>query len=230
MKYSPLKLNDETRLKLMDHLDPSLIQTRNSAGRDLSYISGSTCQDILNDVFGHLWSYRIIDRWMEPGVPFFNKKTSKEEPQGPVAWCIVELTVPVADINGNIINITKSAFGSQTITGNQNVQATNGYKGAQTDALKKAASSLGIGLELYRKTEGELNLSNNKVNNLMLDILKDKFTSTQFNILNEIVSEFGWSYSDLDYYVEASTSGQYSNISEMHPDFFDVLIKAIEEA
>jgi hypothetical protein len=42
------------------------------------------------------------------------------------------------------------ATGSQAINGPQATQSINGYKGAQSDALKKAASLFGIALELYR--------------------------------------------------------------------------------
>ena len=149
MALKPVKLDNATRKELSKKLDPKLIKTRDQFGGKgkLSYISANTCIDLLNKAFGHNWSMRIVERWMEEGVPSpFTAKNGKEPvPQPPTAWCIVELSVNLKDEDGKMHTVTKSAFGSQSITGNQSVQSQNGYKGAQSDALKKAATLPGLG-------------------------------------------------------------------------------------
>ena len=125
MALKPIKLDKETRKELSKKLDPKLIKERTAVktknpktGRwednILSYISANTCIDLLNNAFGHNWSMRIVDRWMEPGVPFpFVEKDGKVPvPQPPTAWCIVELSVDFVDEDGKIHTVTKSAFGS----------------------------------------------------------------------------------------------------------------------
>ena len=203
MSLKPIKLNNDTRRDLSEKIDPSLIKQRESFGnsKPLRYISQNTCTDILNKVFGHNWSSRIVERWMEPGVPFQKKGSSEPIPQGPTAWCIVELTVPFEDENGKIHYITKSAFGSQAITGNQNTQATNGYKGAQSDALKKAATLFGVALELYRDPQEEnyFQENNNDLFNIWTPELKEQYES-EWNYIDDICNINGFTYDDLTFW------------------------------
>jgi hypothetical protein len=107
-----------------------------------------------------MWSWRVDKQWIEESQPYFNKYSKNPEKvnyngqqgawdaQGPVAHVLGTLTVYVK--NGpQTISIDKAGFGSKSILGKQNDQESI-FKAAGTDALKKAASLLGIGLELYR--------------------------------------------------------------------------------
>lgn len=235
----PISLSNDLRRNLSEYLNPDLIKKRESGKKKnpktgkwetnyLSYISANTCIDLLNDAFGHNWSMRIVDRWMEPGVPspFIEKDEKKPIPQPPTAWCIVELTVPLKDENGDVYYITKSAFGSQAITGNQSVQSQNGYKGAQSDALKKAATLLGIALELYRdENEGE---AFNGIFDSMVPVVwteevieENKELWDQYEKIKE---GFGWDDEDTGYFVTSVTNGYTNNIYKMPVKYMEELL------
>ena len=120
----PLSLDNKIKLQLSKAIDPSLLKTRKSGGTDLTYITQNTCIDILNEIFGYMWSFEIVDRWMEPGItqikmenpkyPFTEKNTDMsavktnpegkryiELPQLPSAWVLVKLTVPMVTLDNN---------------------------------------------------------------------------------------------------------------------------------
>ena len=235
MPLKPIKIDNKTRRTLSQQLDPNLIKTRTQYGgggkNSLSYISANTCIDLLNAAFGHNWSMRIVDRWMEAGVqhPFVEKDGKKPVAQGPTAWCIVELSVDFTDENGNVHTVTKSAFGSQSITGNQSVQSTNGYKGAQSDALKKAATLFGIALELYRDPS-EANYffaSNEDLFTIWTDELKEKYKE-EFEYLDKICELNGYSLDDLAYWISLASNSKADSISNMDPEYMSKLVQVLE--
>lgn len=235
MSLKPIKLDNKTRKELSRKLDPKLIKTRTQYGgggkNSLSYISANTCIDLLNAAFGHNWSMRIIDRWMEAGVqhPFVEKDGKKPVAQGPTAWCIVELSVDFTDENGNVHTVTKSAFGSQSITGNQSVQSTNGYKGAQSDALKKAATLFGVALELYRDgtEEDYFQTSNEDLFTIWTDELKEQYKD-DFEYLDKICELNGYSIDDLAYWINLASNGKADSINNMDPEYMNKLIQVLE--
>ena len=243
MALKPIKLDKETRKELSKKLDPKLIKER-TAGKTknpktgrwedniLSYISANTCIDLLNKAFGHNWSMRIVDRWMEPGVPFpFVEKDGKVPvPQPPTAWCIVELSVDFVDEDGKIHTVTKSAFGSQSITGNQSTQSTNGYKGAQSDALKKAATLFGIALELYRKDPAEQEYFeevNEELFSPWTDELVEQYKE-QFDYIHQILELNGYTVENLNYWVVQATDEQYTSLVSMDPSYMNNFIDVLK--
>lgn len=166
-KLKKINVNKEITDLINKKLPPQLIQKKPMGGNkpSLSYISGATVTDMLNAAFGIFgWSSTILEQWMEPGVPYLNKYNGNTlEDQNPVAFVKIRLTVRLTDEHGNMVECYKEAFGSKAVVGKQSEQEST-YKAAQTDALKKAASLFGIGLQLYRKEEEaqyfqELNIS-----------------------------------------------------------------------
>ena len=182
---------------------------------------------------------------MEPGVtqikmenpkyPFTSKNTDMDSvqvnpegkryielPQLPSAWVLVKLTVPMLTDSGEIIYISKMATGSQSI---------NGYKGAQSDALKKAASLFGIALELYRDDVEQAEFEAFK-ETLTPDTWTEEVVEAnrqEYDYLMNIMNDYGWSKADVSYYVEIATDGLCSNFNKMDPSYLKALIKAIEE-
>ena len=149
-------------------IDPSLIKERTVGKTTLSYISGSTVIDILNNVFGYCWNWSIDKEWIENGRPFFNQyskdkthqatingKNGAWEEQGDICHVRGTLTVELTDENGVIHKVSKTAYGSKCIVGKQDQQDSI-FKAASTDAIKKAASYFGIGLELYRDEDEQI--------------------------------------------------------------------------
>lgn len=160
-------------IKLSERTQQSLIKERDAGGgKTLSYIAGSTVIDRLNNIFGHAWNWEVKSFWIEKGQPFFVKKNkyslthltdnelSTNEKgdkglvvdQGGIAHVLGTLTIMTKDSEGYPYTIVKEGFGSKSVIGKQSEQESI-FKAASTDALKKAASMLGIGLDLYRSSE-----------------------------------------------------------------------------
>jgi hypothetical protein len=106
-------------------------------GIDLEYITGEQCVSRLNQVLGPLgWSFLV----REHGV---NAEADE-------IWALGELTLNVGDQTA-----VRQQFGSQKIRRNRatGTPVDIGFdsKAAATDALKKCASLVGVGLYLSRK-------------------------------------------------------------------------------
>lgn len=111
-------------------------------GVEVTFVSGEQVVSRLNEVLGVAgWSFRIL----------------KHEIHGEAneVWALGEL---VADIDGRCV--TRQQFGSQKIKRSRSTGAPLdlGFdlKGASTDAMKKCASLLGVGLYLSRKPPPKL--------------------------------------------------------------------------
>jgi hypothetical protein len=112
-----------------------LIKTRKGAfGKDLSFVEAVHYIRRLNDAFDSGWTWKIVSH----------------------------------EINGSEVIVhgvlegggqAKHAFGGSTITTNKTtgevISVSDDLKAAATDALKKACSLFGIGLELYGTAGGE---------------------------------------------------------------------------
>jgi len=112
-----------------------LIKTRKGAfGKDLSFVEAVHYIRRLNDAFDSGWTWKIVSH----------------------------------EINGTEVIVhgvlegggqAKHAFGGSTITTNKTtgevISVSDDLKAAATDALKKACSLFGIGLELYGTAVGE---------------------------------------------------------------------------
>lgn len=150
----PLNISDSTKTMLQLKLPDSIIKEKNIGKTSLSYISGATVIDLLNRTFNYMWDFYILDQWITEGVDFYNKYDKKVEKQGPVCHSKIRLVVKMMTEEGQMVELTKEACGSKAIIGKQSEQE-HIFKSATTDALKKAASLLGIGHQLYRATEDE---------------------------------------------------------------------------
>lgn len=129
---------------------PSQLIKKKPGQGDMHYISGCTVIDMLNNLTNYMWDWEIVSYWVQKSVDKFNPKYDNEpKPQNPVAHVIGKLTLHFIDEDGKDFTITKSAAGAKPIIGGQNEQKDI-FKSASTDALKKAASLVGIGAQLYR--------------------------------------------------------------------------------
>lgn len=217
-----------------------VIQQREAGGnKTLDYISGSTVIDMLNTTFGILgWSAEYPQFWITESAPFFNRYTkSKEkvnhngvdgawEQQGNVAWAKCRLTVCVERPDGTLHTIVKEAFGSKSIIGKQSEQE-HIYKSAQTDALKKAASLLGIGAELYRDENEAAYFG--QINKPVVWTEEKQKESEDWAILKGIADENGWAIDDVDFYVNEVTEGQYSDIFTLPEAWMSTLIEYLQD-
>jgi len=98
------------------------------AGMEFSYITPDFVIDTLNEAFEHRWDTKIVYQGVHDVV------------------VVVGLRLTVHDEAGN--SIEKEQFGSCEIT--RGLGVGEAFKGATSDAMKKCATLLGVGLELYR--------------------------------------------------------------------------------
>lgn len=244
-KIKSLEISPEIKYKIYRPLDPRVILTK-GGNNGARYISSATCVDMLNDIFGFMWDFYIEDQWMEKGKPYLAKPNKYNkvaeatvEEQGDVAWVKVKLVVYVTDNNGNIFPITKMACGGQAITGKQDQQANNAYKGAQSIALKKAASLLGIGLQLWREKPDKPAIKDQEVfnenyerfiSNLPIVWTEEVIAEhkIQYDKLNNMLKENGLTFMDIGSMVNYITNGYTSDFYKMPIDYMDTLIYEVE--
>lgn len=96
-------------------------------GLEFDYVSADFVIDTLNEAFGGSWSTKVVN---------------SERVDNVVIVCV---ELEVADEEGRPIK--KQQYGSCEIT--RGLGVGEAYKGAASDALKKAATLLGVALELY---------------------------------------------------------------------------------
>lgn len=122
--------------------------------KKLAYIGGSTVVRLLNEAFGYTWSFEIINKEIIESLPktvtkWVNRKkvvvknadgSPKLDPQAPYVEILGRLTIPGIGI--------KEQYGTKIILGGASEQE-GASKAAATDALKKCATLVGVGLELY---------------------------------------------------------------------------------
>jgi hypothetical protein len=106
-------------------------------GIELEYITGEQAVSRLNEVLGVAgWSFRILEHG-------YNQEADE-------IWVLAELT---ANFGG--ASVVRQQFGSQKVkrsrTTDSPLDIGFDLKGATTDALKKCASLIGVGLYLSRK-------------------------------------------------------------------------------
>jgi len=115
--------------------DDLVKRRRGSFGREISYVEGNAIIARLNDVFENSWNFSVVEH--------------HELSTGEVL-VLGRLTV---------LGVVKEAFGRgmpaiSKETG-EVLSAADAYKAAATDALKKAATLLGVALNLYADDPAE---------------------------------------------------------------------------
>ena len=107
-------------------------QREGNFGRTLDYIEGHTVIQRLNDAFDARWSFKILEYEIQ-------KDTDE--------------VIVLGELSAN--GIVKTQFGSSRTTRaretGEMISLADDLKAAATDALKKAATLLGVGLHLYSR-------------------------------------------------------------------------------
>jgi hypothetical protein len=125
----------DTDTRLSAPFDVTFTDVR--GGVALTYVSGEQVVRRLNEVLGvGGWSFRVLRHDINP--------------EADEAWALGELVAEIGDRT-----VVRQQFGSQKLRRSRSTGAPLdlGFdlKGASTDAMKKCASLLGVGLYLSRK-------------------------------------------------------------------------------
>lgn len=208
----------------------NLIKQKPGQG-DLKYISGCMVIDILNKLTNYNWDWTIDHCWKETSEDKFNPKYDKEpKPQGPVAHVIGTLTIYMKDENDNIISIKKQAAGAKPVIGGQNEQKDI-FKSASTDALKKAASLLGIGAQLYRDEDEQEYFENLCYEDPWTDEILNEHQH-EFDYIKKLITDNTVSRKELSEIVSEWSSDTYTDVNDLLPkeltDFVNYLKEQLE--
>jgi len=220
----------DIREVLEETIPKSVIQQREGGGHKvLSYVSGNFVIDALNRAFNYAWSWSIDKTWVQPSEPKIDRyKNNELVPQPPVAHVIGTLTVFLKDANGTIFPISKTGTGSKVILGGAADQDSI-FKAAATDAIKKAASLLGLGAQLYRdKNEQEY---------FKASLGQDNWDGADFEALSEelvwlenCMKENDFSDEFINSYVNEWSNNEYSDIKDLPPYAFKRFVLALKAA
>ena len=226
-----ISVSSNVRAVLEETIPKQLIQTRKVAGTDLSYVSGNFVIDALNRAFGYCWSWSIDRNWVQPSEPkkYKDRNTGQETvtPQVPVAHVIGTLTVYMKNDNGDIIEIKKSGAGSKSIIGGASEQESI-FKSASTDALKKAASLLGIGAQLYRDNR-EQEYFEKSLGTPWDSEVKEELKE-QIEWLELCKKDNGFTNKEVDGFVSSWSASKYKTVSSLPPYQFVKFIDYLKEA
>lgn len=230
----PKNIKDQLTAKI----PPELILQRQGGGKQmLSYISGATVTTMLNRAFGWDWDWEAQEFWIQNSVDKFNQyaktkdanyngKDGAWEYQLPVCHCKGILTVRYIDDNGNQKVIRKSGVGSKSINGGQTDQE-HIYKSASTDALKKAASLLGIGLELYYKEEEALYFAQLEMEDMWTDEDREAHKDN-FNYVMTLLKDNGLTEDQLQPYVMEWSNNELFAFCQIGPDRLDSFVSYLK--
>ena len=241
MKFGRIGISKEITNTFTAPIPASLIKERAGGGnKRLKYLSGSTVTDLLNKAFGYMWNWTVKQQWIEESQPFFNQysnstdkvinpsngKLGAWEPQAPVAHVLGTLEVFVVNDQGDMISIKKDGFGSKSILGKQNDQESI-FKAAGTDALKKAASLLGVGLELYRDEEEQIYFDEMNYEDPWTDEVIKKHEES-LAIYNDYLQKAGLDqFNDQDQIANLVLLATNNRDTEIYPDNIDTIAKYI---
>jgi recombination DNA repair RAD52 pathway protein len=229
MKF--LQLPKEIKEKIIAPLPTNIIKERDGGrGVMLSYISGSTVIDLLNAIFSYMWSWEVEQQWMQDSYKYFNQyskvpdsqkvdyngKRGAWEEQAPVAHVRGRLTVNFLDENGTERQIIKVGYGSKSIIGKQSEQES-AFKSAGTDALKKAASLLGIGLELYRDEEEQGYFNDINYEDPWTEEMQTKYQAER-EFLKNVMETYSLDEEAMAQYVSEFSEGTLLSLYDIVPD------------
>jgi recombination DNA repair RAD52 pathway protein len=138
-------MGDTVADKLAAPFPPAMLRTVSKGGSNLSYIPVAEVIVRLNDVLGFDgWSYRVVERWSAGEW----EGTTGTYPE----WCMAHVRLVIGEqCHDGIGGVQVKRLSS----GNGPVDMGDEWKGAVSDALKKAAQAFGVGLDIARKDEAK---------------------------------------------------------------------------
>lgn len=175
--------------------------------------------NILNKVFGYNWSWKNLDQGVEP-IQVYKKD---REAIGYYVWVKGALVYPVYDKDGKMFFMEKEAYGGKALVGTGKVQSQT-FKIAASDALKKAASMLGIAANVYIAEEIYNNIQDDDIQEDSWTDIKIEQYKEQINKMLEYKKLFG--DSELEDFKKAfcDETGIYTVYGEITPSNIDNFI------
>lgn len=150
----------------------NLIESRPiRGGGTASYVPGYRFVERLNQVFGFLWSDRILNTQRDGEFVIVQRELSFKIPGRTIVKELADGTKETTIFDG--IEVTKAQFGGAQIkrwtksgSGHQagdEMDIGNDFKAAATDGLKKCAVSMGMFADVYSAKEDEIGPSESQM-------------------------------------------------------------------
>lgn len=141
-------MSDDIGTKLAEPFAPAMLRTVNKGGANLSYIPVAEVIVRLNEVLGvDGWSYRVMERWSAGE----RETTSGVYPE----WCMAHVRLTLEKVGCSEHDGIGGVSVKFLSNGSGPVDMGDEWKGAVSDALKKAAQAFGVGLDIARKDEAK---------------------------------------------------------------------------
>lgn len=122
---------DQDKLRVLTRPFQDIRTRPGRNGQEIQYIEGHAVLQRLNEAFAGDWSFKVLEHEVHEGE-----------------------VVVLGELRAG--DLVKQAFGGSEVTRNRDgkvVSVADDLKAASTDALKKAATLLGVGLYLYGPAE-----------------------------------------------------------------------------
>lgn len=205
----------------------ALIKWREKGGRRYSYVELPVITDILNKLFGNLWHWNILENCIhDSGIADTKNGTTKKYVQ-----VRGKLTVPMQDPNNKekFIWVEREANGAHALLGADMEIRSSAFKSASSDALKKAASSLGVARNVYMSDELLMTLDSLEAEEEQ-DIWTEKTRAEYQKEYDEMVA-FAQSHPDLNYYKQTfcEETKNYTTYMEITPSNIRAFLAWIKE-
>lgn len=240
MELGIIQIKNEIKQNLSIPFPEYLHKKKGFSADAPTYVSAYPIIDKLNNTFGYAgWSWEIEKEWIEESVDklikvkYENKKKinlPKEqwytEHQDPVVHIIGKITVYFERPDGTIHSVVKMAPGAQPIVGGQSEQE-NAFKSAHTDALKKAATLFGVGLEMYRDDNEQYFFQDLSYINPWTEEEKEKHKE-ELEYLREYKEETKCTDEEMNGYINDFSNGEYPTIEYLNPDNISNFVKYLK--
>lgn len=118
------------------------------------YVPGFRFIEKLNECFGFIWSYNVLETFEKDGHIVAKGELTVQIPGRELVKVYPDGVREVAKFEG--LTIRKVQYGGSEIKKYKSgsvMDLANDYKGAATDAMKKCATELGLFLDVYQQRE-----------------------------------------------------------------------------
>lgn len=205
----------------------ALIKYREKGGRRYSYVELPVVTDILNQLFGNLWSWNILENNIHD--------TKIADPKNGITKRYVQirgrLTVPMTDPvdSTKIIWVSREANGTHALLGSDIEIRASAFKSASSDALKKAASTLGVARNVYMSDELLMTLDS-----LNAEEDQDIWTETtraEYQAEYDEMVAFAQAHPDLNYFkkIFCDETNNYTTYMEITPSNIRAFLAWVKE-
>ena len=219
---------NKEQLKIIEQGVPeALIKYREKGGRRYSYVELPVVTDILNKLFGNLWSWHILESNIhDSGIT---------DPKNSITKKYVQvrglLHVPMQDPHDpdKFIWVDREANGVHGLLGGDMEIRGSAFKSASSDALKKAASSLGIARNVYMSDELLMYLDSLSAEEEQ-DVWTERTVAEYQKEYDEMIA-FAKSHPDLEYYKKTfcDETKNYTEYMQITPSNIRAFLAWIKE-